>query len=247
MSTLRYRRVLLKLSGEALRGQESAGFDPDVLTYFAEQLQTLHDEGVQLGVVIGGGNFFRGAKAGMSWLKRPVADSVGMLATVMNGLVLRELLLSRGLPCSLFSAVGIDGIVEPYGFRAMSDALDAGRIVVFAGGTGHPFFTTDTTAALRAQEMNADILIKATQVDGVYDADPHQDPNATRFSSLSYLEVLERNLRVMDATSISFCREYTIPILVMSLNKPTNLLNALKGESVGTLIGEYDEARESQG
>lgn len=243
MSTVRYQRVLLKLSGEALRGQEASGFDPKVLSYLVEQLQALQALDVRVGIVIGGGNFFRGASAQMTWLKRPVADSVGMLSTVMNGLVLRELLLSHDLPCSLFSAVGIDGIVEKYNYRSMMNALDAGQIVVFSGGTGHPFFTTDTTAALRAQEMEADVLIKATQVDGVYDADPHVHSDAKRFQELSYIEVLQRNLRVMDATGISFCREYQIPILVMNVATPGHLKKALLGESVGTLIHASDDPK----
>lgn len=240
MTTLRYPRVLLKLSGEALRGQESSGFDPDVLDYMVQQIQPLHELGVQLGLVVGGGNFYRGAKAQMTWLRRQVADSVGMLATMMNALVMQELLSSHGMPCSLFSAAGVEGVVPKYRYRDMVDAFAQGHIVIFGGGTGHPFFTTDTTAALRAREMDADLLIKATQVDGVYDADPHVHPDAKRFASLSYLEVLQRDLRVMDATGISFCREYEIPILVTNISEPDQLRRAVLGEDVGTLIHAND-------
>lgn len=242
MSQLRYSRVLLKLSGEALRGDQPTGFDASVLEQLGQQVQELYDRGVTLGLVIGGGNFVRGEQTSkhMPWFPREAADSIGMMATIMNGIAFQEVLRHRGLPCQLFSAKAVEGVVETYSFSALQNALAERKIVIFAGGTGHPFFTTDTTAALRARQMEADVLIKATQVDGVYDADPRTHPDAKRYDRLSFDEVITQNLRVMDATSITFCREYQLPILVVNLQSRDHLQRAIAGDSVGTLINHPD-------
>jgi uridylate kinase len=242
MSKISYPRILLKLSGEALRGNQTHGFDEAVLKRLGDQLAELYTMGVIVGLVIGGGNFIRGGKAtaDLHWFSRDAADNVGMMATVMNGIALRELLLSRQIPCKLLSAVEIAGVVESYNPIAMRQAIASQEILIFVGGTGHPFFTTDTTAALRAQQMGANLLIKATQVDGVYDADPQVYPEAKRYSHLTYLQVLANDLRVMDATSISFCREYQIPIMVVDIGPIDNLKRVVLGEAVGTLIDHHD-------
>ncbi len=234
MSSPQYKRILLKLSGEALKGKEASGVDPDILNYLLDEISEVHHLGVQIGIVIGGGNYFRGAQA--KWMDRAAADYVGMMATIMNALTIEEACRQRQLPCTLFSSHHIEGVVQKVGQRALREARDAHHIIIFAGGTGHPFFSTDTAAALRAHEMGAELLIKATQVDGVYDDDPKKNPNARRFESLSYINVLEKNLRVMDATSISFCREYSIPILVFNVSDAGQLKKAVLGEPIGTLI-----------
>lgn len=236
MSSPQYRRILLKLSGEALKGNEPAGFDSAVLDSLSTQIKDLHELGVELGIVIGGGNFFRGAQ--VDWMPRTSADRIGMMATMMNGIALREAFLAKGLGCALFSAVPLPGVIEMYDQHAVNRAFQNKQVVVFSGGTGHPFFTTDTAAALRAREIEADVLIKATQVDGVYDADPHKHPNAKRYDRLSYLDVLEKGLRVMDATSVSFCREYQIPMYVMRLQPAGQLRKAVLGDAVGTLVSD---------
>ncbi len=242
MSQLRYARVLLKLSGEALRGDQPTGFEAAVLEHLGSQIEELHSNGVTLGLVVGGGNFVRGEQTSkhMPWFPRESADSIGMLATIMNGIALKEVLQHRGLPCQLFSARAVEGVVPGYSFAALHEALSARKIVIFAGGTGHPFFTTDTTAALRARQMEADVLIKATQVDGVYDSDPRNNPDAKRFDHLTFTEVITRNLRVMDATSITFCRDHKLPILVVNLQSRGHLQRAIAGEAVGTLIDHRD-------
>ena len=240
-SKTHYKRILLKLSGEALRGEQPYGFDASVLDTLGEQIADLHTLGVALGLV-GGGNFVRGEQTSthMPWFPREAADSIGMLATVMNGIAMREVLRQKGVPCALFAATSLEGVVERYNYHNVREALDARKVILFGGGTGHPFFTTDTAAALRAEQMQADVLIKATNVDGVYDSDPRKNPQAKRFSHLSFLDVLTQNLRVMDATSISFCREYKLPILVLNIQSEDNLKRAILGESVGTLIDHRD-------
>lgn len=238
MSPIKYQRVLLKISGEALRGHEPCGFDANILHTLAQQLQSLYQQGVDLGLVVGGGNFVRGEQTSnhMPWFSREAADHIGMLATMMNGIALRELLLHHQIPCTLFSSLGVDGMINRYSLDAARAAWANRHVVVFAGGTGQPFFTTDTTAALRAYQMEAHVLIKATNVDGVYDADPRKNPEAKRYTHLTYDQVLTRNLRVMDATGISFCREYRLPILVLNIHEKDNLSRAIQGEPVGTLI-----------
>lgn len=243
MSQHKYQRVLLKLSGEALRGSEPCGFDASVLHGLAQQLSAIYGMGVGLGLVVGGGNFVRGEQTSthMPWFSREAADHIGMLATIMNSIALRELLEHHHVPCTVFSSVAVDGIVVRYTLEAAREASLARRVVIFAGGTGQPFFTTDTTAALRAYQMGADVLIKATNVDGVYDADPRKHSEAKRFDHLSYDQVLTRHLRVMDATGISFCREYRLPILVLNIHEADNLKRAILGEPVGTLIDHRNE------
>lgn len=234
MSSPHYRRILLKLSGEALKGEEPFGVDPDLLHDLVGDVAELHAMGVQIGLVIGGGNYFRGAQA--SWMERTSADYVGMMATIMNGVTFRAACHKRGLPCSLFSGLQVEGVARGYNQLEVTEAFERGDVLIFSGGTGHPFFSTDTAAALRAGEIGAELLIKATQVDGVYDADPRTHPEAKRFDKLNYLYLLQHDLRVMDATSVSFCREYQIPILVFDLSTKGNLKRAVLGENVGTII-----------
>jgi uridylate kinase len=230
-----YQRILLKLSGEALKGDQPFGVDPKVLGYLFNEINEVHLLGVKVGIVIGGGNYFRGAQ--VDWMKRSSADQVGMMATIMNGLTLFEFFREKGLPCALFSALSVEGVVG-YSQEQVLQALEEGKVVIFAGGTGHPFFSTDTAAALRAREIDAQALIKATQVDGVYSADPRKDPDARFHAKLDYLHILRNDLRVMDATSVSFCREYRIPILVFDVSCSGHLKRAVLGEPVGTLISE---------
>jgi len=236
VSALRYPVVLLKLSGEALKGQEEGAFSSAVMEFLAEQIREVHEMGVRLGIVVGGGNFFRGGKGQRAWLVREVADSIGMMATMMNGLALQALLRHHRVPCALFSALSMPGVIPGFDGLAMRDALDEGKVILFAGGTGHPYVSTDTAAAFRAQQIGASLLLKATQVDGVYSADPKVDPSAKRLARISYLDVLSRDLRVMDATSISFCREYHLPVLVCDVSQRGVLARAVRGEDVGTLI-----------
>lgn len=238
MSTLRYNTILLKLSGELLRGDTSHGFARDTVLYLMRQIKEVHDLGVRIGLVIGGGNFFRGAQGNADWLPRTNADHIGMMATVMNGVALQSALTSSGVPATLFSAFAVEGIAERYQHGVAMSRLDEGHVLIFAGGTGHPFFSTDTVGALRAREIEAEVMFKATKVDGVYSADPALDPEATRYSSLTYREVLEKDLRVMDGTAVAFCREYKIPIVVFDVNLPGQLQQAVLGKDVGTNIVE---------
>lgn len=229
---------MLKLSGEALAGAQGYGIDPATLQEVVSQLQEIQQLGVQIGVVLGGGNIFRGISAQAQQMERSTADQVGMLATVMNSLMLAEGLRAQQVSAAVFSAIEVRGVVPLYQRRHAIAHLESGGIAIFAGGTGNPFFTTDTAAALRAREIEAGLLLKATQVDGVYSADPRQHPKATRYKELTYLEVLERDLRVMDATAISFCREYALPIVVFDLKKRGNIKGVVLGQPVGTWVGE---------
>lgn len=238
---LHYQRVLLKLSGEALKGKFHSGIDADTVFYLVEQVQQLHLSGVEVGIVIGGGNFFRGVGSYASWMNRKSADYIGMMSTMMNGVALREAFEHHQIPCALFSALPLEGVIDRYDYRAVQDALSSKKVVIFSGGTGHPFFSTDTAAALRGHEIDAQALIKVTKVDGVYDSDPEKNPDAKRIEQLTYLEVLEKDLRVMDATSISFCREYNIPIMVLDVKQPGHLMRAVQGERVGTLISNPEQ------
>jgi uridylate kinase len=235
----RYRRILLKLSGEALAGEQGYGIDPAVLDRIAEEIRSVLALGVGTAIVIGGGNIFRGLQASASGMDRASADYMGMLATVINGLALQNTLEKAGLMTRCQSAIDMPAVAEPYIRRRAIRHLEKGRIVIFAAGTGNPFFTTDTAAALRAVEIGAEVILKATKVDGVYSADPVHDPNAVRLDRLSYIEVLNRGLRVMDTTAISLCMENKLPIVVFNLNRPGNLHRVVMGElGVGSLVSD---------
>ncbi|MCE5248147.1 UMP kinase [bacterium] len=235
----RWRRVLLKLSGEALMGAQSFGIDPEVLSSVAAEIREVHELGVQLGVVIGGGNIFRGvAAAARGGLDRVTGDHMGMLATVMNSLALQDSLEKIGVPTRALSALEMNQIAEPFVRRKAMRHMEKGRVVVLAAGTGNPYFTTDTAAALRAIELRAEVLLKATKVDGVYDRDPVLDPNAVRFETVTHQEVLERRLKVMDSTAISLCMDNRLPIVVFDLRRKGNIVRLLRGERIGTEVKE---------
>lgn len=233
------RRVLLKLSGEALApGPEAGGFgiDPEILNELATEIGGLVQAGGQLGVVLGGGNLFRGAALQAAGVDRVTGDHMGMLATLMNGLAFRDLLLRRGIVAALFSALPVPGVAAGFSRDGAVAALDAGEVAIFAGGTGNPFFTTDTAACLRAIEVNADAVLKATKVDGVYSADPFKDPDATRFETLSYDQTLELQLGVMDLTAICLCRDHDMPVVVFDMRAKGALTAIINGDKVGTRI-----------
>jgi uridylate kinase len=233
----RYRRILLKLSGEALAGEQGYGIDPAVLERSAEEVRGVLSLGVGIAIVIGGGNIFRGLQASASGMDRASADYMGMLATVINGLALQNTLEKAGLMTRCQSAIDMPAVAEPYIRRKAIRHLEKGRVVIFAAGTGNPFFTTDTAAALRAVEIGGEVILKATKVDGIYSADPMRVPNADRFDRLTYIEVLNRGLRVMDTTAISLCMENKLPIVVFNLNTPGNLRRVVMGEpGVGSLV-----------
>jgi len=231
-----YRRVLLKLSGEALMGQDAYGVNREALARIAEELKSVVAAGAQLAVVIGGGNIFRGVAPAAAGMDRASADYMGMLATVINALALQDALERVGVAVRVQSALRVDQVVEPYIRRRAIRHLEQGRVVIFAAGTGSPFFTTDTAASLRALEVGADVVFKATKVDGVYDRDPARHADAKRYDEISYTEVLEKRLGVMDAASIALCRDQNLPVRVFSINKPGGLLRAVLGEKEGTLV-----------
>ena len=233
---LPYRRVLLKLSGEALMGKGDHGIEPSVVGQIADEVIESMSRGIEVAIVVGGGNFFRGARAAEVGMDRVAADHVGMLATVMNGLMLQDALEKRGTHTRLVSAIVMNAVAEPFIRRRAMRHLEKGRAVIFAAGTGAPYFTTDSAAALRALEIHADIMMKATQVDGVYTADPRRDPTATRIPELRHREVIERGLRVMDLTAISLAMEHRLPLLVFDLSTPGNIVKALCGAPIGSLI-----------
>jgi uridylate kinase len=232
----RYRRVLLKLSGEALASPEGYGIDPDRATEIARRVREVHDLGTQLALVIGAGNLWRGQDGMEHGMDRATADQMGMLATVMNALALRDALERQGMPTRVQTAVQMNTIAEPYIRLRAIRHLEKGRVVILAGGTGNPYFTTDSAAALRGAEIGADVIIKATKVDGVYRSDPAVDPNAERFSRLSFMDVVNMQLGVMDLTAITLCRENHVPIIVLDMWQPESLRRAVMGEEVGTLI-----------
>ena len=236
--TPKYRRVLLKVSGEALMGSGQFGIDIDTVDRIARDVKEAAGNGTQICMVIGGGNIFRGLAGAAKGIDRATADYMGMLATVMNALAMQASLERGGLPCRVQSAITMNNVCEPYVRRRAIRHMEKGRVVIFAAGTGNPFFTTDTAAALRAAEMACDAMLKATQVDGVYSADPKKDPKATRYESLSYHEVLARDLQVMDASAISLSRENKIPILVFSLHDQGQLAQVLQGKGRATIIEE---------
>jgi uridylate kinase len=231
-----YNRVLLKLSGEALMGTLAYGIEPAVVQEIAQEVSEVVKNGVQVAIVVGGGNIFRGIKGASAGMDRATADYVGMLATVMNAMTLQDALEQIGTPTRVQTAISMQEVAEPYIRRRAIRHLEKGRVVIFGGGSGNPFFTTDTTAALRAAEINADVVFKGTQVDGVYDSDPKMNPDARRFSSLTYGHVLSHDLRVMDGTAIALCKDNNIPIMVFDLSVPGNIRRAVMGESIGTIV-----------
>jgi len=231
-----FRRVLLKLSGEALMGDTAYGIDKVTLDRIVEELAQVVEFGTQLAVVIGGGNIFRGVALGSTGMDRATADYMGMIATVMNALALQDAIRQRGLVARVQSALRIDQVIEPYIRPKAIRYLEEGKVVIFAAGTGNPFFTTDTAAALRGSEIGAEIVLKATKVDGIYTADPAKDPKATRYEQVSFDEAISRNLKVMDATAFALCRDQRLPIRVLSVFKPGALLAAVRGEPEGTLV-----------
>ncbi|MBI5493507.1 MAG: UMP kinase [Deltaproteobacteria bacterium] len=238
----RFSRVLLKLSGEALQGDGKGGISPKVLVEIATQVKEVWDLGVQVALVIGGGNIFRGVSAATEGMDRATADYMGMLATVMNAMAMQDALERLAVPTRVQSAIEMSSLCEPYIRRRALRHLEKGRVVILAGGTGNPYFTTDTGASLRGMEMHADVIMKATKVDGIYDRDPEKDAAAVKYDRVSYPEVLQRGLKVMDATAISMCMENKMPIIVFNLHKRGNIIRAMKGEHVGTVVGELPPA-----
>jgi uridylate kinase len=237
--TTRYQRILLKLSGEALLGKLEYGVDPEVVAFVAEQVKAVTALGVQVGIVVGGGNIFRGmAAATATGMDRATADYIGMLATAMNGLALQDALERADVPTRVMTAIDMNEVAEPYIRRRAVRHLEKGRVVVFVAGTGNPYFTTDTAAALRAVEIGAQVVLKATKVDGVYDKDPVKHPDAKRYPAITYGQVLVDGLRVLDAAAVSLCMENDLPIVVFDLDAHENILKAVRGETVGTLISK---------
>jgi len=231
-----YKRILLKLSGEALMGEQPYGIDPAVATRIAQDIAEIQSLGVQTAIVIGGGNIFRGLAASAKGMDRSTGDYMGMLATVINALALQDALEKNGVPTRVLTAIEMRSVAEPFIRRRAVRHLEKGRVVVFAAGTGNPYFTTDTAAALRAMEMKAEVILKGTKVDGIYTADPVKDPAATRYDRISYLQVLQERLQVMDATAISLCMDNKLPILVFNLKTPGNIRRVVMGEAVGTIV-----------
>ncbi|NOQ47244.1 MAG: UMP kinase [Desulfobulbaceae bacterium] len=233
---MQFKRILLKISGEALMGDGSYGISPEMIAFVAQEIRTVHERGVQLALVIGAGNIFRGVAGSAGGMDRGSADNMGMLATVINSLAVQDGLEKAGVPTRVMSAITMRNVCEPYVRRQALDHLRRDRVVIFAAGTGNPFFTTDTAGVLRALEIEADVIMKATRVDGVYDRDPEKDQNAHRFDRLSYTKVLQDDLRVMDAAGISLARDNSLPIFVFNMKKEGNIGRAAAGEDVGTLI-----------
>lgn len=236
MTHYKYKRVLLKLSGQSLAGKGGYGIDPEVMLSIAEQIKQIYEDHIELAIVVGGGNIFRGFEASSKGMDRTTADYIGMLATVMNALALQEALEREGVVTRVQSAITMQEVAEPYIRRRAMRHLEKGRVVIFAAGTGNPFFSTDTAAALRALEIGAEAILKATRVDGIYDSDPEKNPNAKRFSKLSYIEVLNKGLRVMDTTAISLCMDNNIPIIVFNITRRDNIRKVLMGEDIGTVV-----------
>lgn len=235
---INYRRVLLKLSGEALMGNLGYGIDPQTVQEIAQEVAEVAATGVQMAIVVGGGNIFRGVKAAAGGMDRATADYIGMIATVMNAMTLQDSLEQIGVPTRVQSAIAMQEVAEPYIRRRAIRHLEKGRVVIFGAGSGNPFFTTDTTAALRAAEIDADVIFKATKVDGVYDSDPHLNPQAKRFQTLTYGHVLIEDLRVMDSTAIALCKDNNIPIIVFNVSVRGNIRRAVMGEPIGTIVND---------
>lgn len=233
---MKYKRILLKLSGEALMGENQFGIDPKRLAEYAQEIKKIHDLGVEIAIVIGGGNIFRGLAAASNGMDRVQGDYMGMLATVINGMALQGALEDAGMFTRLQTALKIEAVAEPYIKRRATRHLEKGRIVIFGAGTGNPYFTTDTAAVLRGIEVEADVILKGTRVDGIYSADPEKDPNATKFDDLSFADVLKKGLNVMDTTAFTLSQENHLPIVVFDMNKPNNLLKVCQGEIIGTTV-----------
>ncbi|MEM7102044.1 MAG: UMP kinase [Bacteroidota bacterium] len=233
---MRFKRVLLKLSGESLMGEKGFGISPEMLDHYAREIKQVHDTGTQIAIVIGGGNIFRGLQAKGSGIPRAQGDYMGMLATVINGMALQSALENVGVYTRLISAIEMRQIAEPYIRRRAIRHLQKGRVLIFSAGTGNPYFTTDSAAALRANEINADVILKGTRVDGIYSADPEKDPNATRFDHITFDEVIRLGLNIMDMTAFTLCKENNRPIIVFDINKKENLLRIIEGERVGTFV-----------
>ena len=233
---MQYKRVLLKLSGEALMGDRQYGIDPNRLKEYAKEIKEVTEKGIELAIVIGGGNIFRGVAGASNGMDRVQGDHMGMLATVINGLALQSALEDAEVPTRLQSAIHIDEVAEPFIRRKAMRHLEKGRVVIFGGGTGNPYFTTDSAAVLRAIEIGADVILKGTRVDGIYTADPEKDKNATKFNSISFEDVLKKGLKVMDTTAFTLSQENELPIIVFDMNKPGNLLKVVSGENIGTKV-----------
>jgi uridylate kinase len=233
---MKYKRILLKLSGESLMGDKQFGIDPERISQYAEEVKQIVEKGVEVAIVIGGGNIFRGLQAEKNGIDRAQGDYMGMLATLINGIALQSALEKKGMFTRLMSAIKMEEVSEPYIRRRAIRHLEKGRVVIFGAGTGNPYFTTDTAAALRAVEIGADVILKGTRVDGVYTADPEKDPTATKFVTLTFGDALSKKLNIMDMTAFTLCEENTLPIVVFDMNKEGNLLKLLEGESVGTLV-----------
>ncbi len=236
MGTMKYKRIMLKVSGEALAGDQPFGISPQMLNFLANEIEEVHKLGLQIAIVVGGGNILRGIAASAEGMDRSSADYIGMLATVMNGLALQDALERKGIDTRVQTAIEMREVAEPFIRRRAIRHLEKGRVVIFVGGTGNPYFSTDTAAALRAMEVNAEVVFKATKVDGVYTADPLLDPSAKKFDELSYIEVLNRQLKVMDSTAISLCMDNLFPIVVFNLREPGILRQLVFGEKVGTIV-----------
>ncbi len=232
----KYNRILLKLSGESLMGDKNYGIDPKMLRQYAEDIKTITDVGVQVAVVIGGGNIYRGMNEAETGIERAQGDYMGMLATVINGMALQSSLEKTGVSTRLQSAIEMEQVAEPYIRRRAIRHLEKGRVVIFGAGTGNPYFTTDTAGSLRAIEINADVILKGTRVDGIYSADPEKDPNAKKYNKISFDEAISKGLKVMDMTAFTLCQENKLPIIVFDINTPGNLLSVVNGESIGTLV-----------
>ena len=236
MGTPYYKRVLLKLSGEALAGEQRYGIDPEIITTIAEEIKEVVTCGVELALVIGGGNIFRGLAASSKGMDRASADYMGMLATMINSLAMQDALEKVGVDTRVQSAIAMQEVAEPYIRRRAIRHLEKGRVVIFGAGTGNPYFTTDTAASLRAMEIGAEVILKGTKVDGVYSADPKKDPNAVKFSSLTYIDVLKKGLQVMDATATSLCMDNSLPIIVFDVTTAGNVKRVVCGEAIGTIV-----------
>jgi len=236
---LKYKRVLLKLSGEALLGKQRNGdpFDPKIIEQYAHEIKEIVDLGVEVAIVIGGGNIYRGMNEADSGIERAHGDYMGMLATVINAMAIQAMLEKIGVYTRLQSAINMEQVAEPYIRRKALRHLEKGRVVIFGAGTGNPYFTTDTAGSLRAIEMKADVILKGTRVDGVYDCDPEKNPNAKKFATISFQECIAQNLKVMDMTAFTLCMENKLPIIVFDMNQPGNLLKVVQGDGVGTLVG----------
>lgn len=235
---MKYKRILLKLSGESLMGDQDYGISPDMLAQYASEIKQAKEEGAEIGVVIGGGNIFRGLQGAAKGMDRVQGDYMGMLATVINSMALQAELEKQGIKTELLGGLAIEPICKESSRARMKQALEEGKVVLIGGGTGNPYFTTDTASSLRAIEMQADAILKGTRVDGIYTADPEKDPNATKYSSLTYEEALNKQLKIMDLTAFALCRENNMPIYVFDMNKKGNLIKVIKGEHIGTIVAD---------